>query len=185
MREILTDIQTDSGGGKVSVMYFEDTPDVASQRALLNTFWQAVVSNCNQNATFTVRTEGRELDEATGTLTGAWNDSTPYVALGEVTGDPVPDASQALVRWSTGAVVGGRFLRGRTFIPMIASQAVVNGNLGSGAQDSIAGAAGNFASSAAGLQIWSRPKGGGIGTAFVVTGASCWQEFAVLRRRRS
>lgn len=185
MREILTNINTAAGGGRLAVMYFDQSIAVETQRLALNAFWLGVAEACNNDTAFTVRTVGRELEETTGVLTGEWTASTPYTAEGDATGEPVADAAQGLIRWSTGVVVGGRFLRGRTFVPGISALNVTGGNLSAIAMTQLGEAADTLATGGAGLGVWHRPTDSGAGGLEEVTGASVWDEFAVLRRRRS
>jgi hypothetical protein len=56
------------------------------------------------------------IDQATGEPTGIESTSTAQV-LGAQTADPLPWATQGLVRWTTGTFIGGRQVRGHTFIP--------------------------------------------------------------------
>lgn len=184
VREILVDWTLVSGSGHVSVYYFDATVAVATQRNFLNTFCTQVKAFQSTGTVFVIRTTGRELDVTTGTLTGAWTESTVYNGAGGAGSVPVPDASQALVQWRTNTIVAGRFLRGRTFIPGLGIGHAVGGNVLGTTATAIANAGQTLAASAAVLQVWHRPIAGSGGSAAPVTTASCWSEFAVLRRRR-
>lgn len=184
VREILVDWTTPAGGGQVSVFHFIEATAVAAQRAALNTFLQSVDNNCSTSTTWSIRSAGRDVDTATGALTASWGDSTAYTAPGGITGSPVADATQALLRWNTGRVVAGRFLRGRTYIPGISSGSLNSGNLLAATQTALATAGQALVTAGVQLAVWHRPKAGVGGEAWAVQTASCWQEFAVLRRRR-
>lgn len=185
VREILVDWTTASGAGKVSVLYFLDTSPVAAQRAALEDFLQAARATQHVSTVWRVRQVGRELATATGTLTGEWTDPVPYEGAGNVTtGSPAADATQALVRWRTGNIVGGRFLQGRTFLPGIATSFIAAGNLSGPGITAISTAAQALADAGVQLAVWHRPVGGGGGTAWAVESGTAWSELAVLRRRR-
>lgn len=168
----------------VGVFNFDSAPPVTTQRAALGTFLAGLASVLRTSTTWAVRTSGREVSEATGTLTGEWIDSDPQSGNGSEAQAAVADATQALVRWSTGVVVNGRFLKGRTFIPGLEIDALVGGNLSTGAQSTIGAAAGNLIAADVGFSIWHRPTDGVGGSLHPVLGTSVWSEFAVLRRRR-
>lgn len=183
-REILVDWTTDAGGGQLSVFHFDSTGPVATQRTDLNTFLGSVDDILDSGTTWTIRTTGRELDDATGALTGIWSETTPYTGTGGTVGNQAPDAAQALVRWDTGVIVSGRVLKGRTFLPGVGSAQIVQGNLQASAVATLVAAAGVLAAAGSQLSIWHRPVGGAGGVRADVVAGSAWNEVAVLRRRR-
>lgn len=183
-REILVNWTTAGGGGFVSVLNFADEATAGAQRTALNGFLLEALEVCANTTSFEIATEGREFDETTGTLTGFWTDPTVYVGAG-IAGNQAADATQALVRWRTLSIVGGRLLQGRTFIPGIGSSEVTAGNLNTGAQGTLNAAAEVLVSAGVGFSVWSRPiTGGRAGSLSLVTEATVWSELAVLRRRR-
>lgn len=184
VREIVTDWVTPAGTGMATVMYFAPSTTVTIQRSFLNTFWNSIRGLQSTGTTFTIRTTGRELDETTGALTGAWSEPTVFVASGAGGSIPVPDATQALIQWRTGVIVGSRFVRGRTFLPGLASGNLQGGNLIPSGASVILAAATALAASSADLRVWHRPISGSGGSSQKVTSATVWNEFAVLRRRR-
>jgi hypothetical protein len=184
IREIVTDWTLPSGAGHVSVMYFDTTPTVVSQRAFVNNFWNSVRALQSTTTIYRIREAGRELDSATGALTGAWTEGTVFNQAGSAGTTPVPDATQALVQWRTATIVNGRFLRGRTFIPGLGSGQMQGGNVIGSAVTAINAAATALVSSSAVLSVWHRPIAGSGGSQVPATAATVWTEFAVLRRRR-
>lgn len=184
IRQILTDWTAPAGGGEVSVMYFHADSAVADQRAALASFWTDVQGALTSTTSWRIRDDGVELDEATGTLTGAWGSAVVYSDSGDQATQPVADASQALLRWNTTTVINGRFLKGRTYVPGVAAANLVGGNLSAGMQAAYAGFIGDFLDALVGFSVWHRPKGVDPGQAISVTSGSLWEEMAVLRRRR-
>ena len=183
-REIVVDWTTASGIGKASVMFFDLGAAVATQRAAINTFLSAVDGSLDNSITWTVRQTGRELDDATGALTGAWSTGLVHTGVGNNATEPVADATQVLFQWLTGTIVNGRFLRGRTFIPGLTSSLLVNGNLNAGQQAAFAALGVTFVNDAANFGVWHRPSSSGLGSFQNATGCTVWSELAVLRRRR-
>lgn len=183
-REIIVDWTGPGAGGKLSVLYFDDAVAVATQRTSISTMLTSISDRLDNAVAWTVRTVGRELANASGALTGEWTESTARTGTGTLAGQAIPDASQALMRWNTGAVVGGRFLKGRTFIPGIEVGQITDGNLSALCISDFNLACGTFAGDANGFSIWNRPVNGGGGQLHPVVSGTVWNELAVLRRRR-
>jgi hypothetical protein len=185
IREIRTLWLLPTGSNHVSVMYFDSATAVASQRTALQTFWTAVKALQSNVCSYTIDTAGRELDDATGTLTGSWSEGSAKTGTGANGGPQVADATQGLIQWRTGTIVNGRFVRGRTFVPCIASSQEIGGNLASASVTALQSAANALIAAGVGLKVWHRPIAGSGGSAPAVGTASIWTEFAVLRRRRA
>jgi hypothetical protein len=183
VREILINWTTAAGGGQVSVMNFLEVTPVADQRAALAAALAELEPLLATTTTWTVATTGREWDDATGALTGAWAEGTPYTDAGSAA-DQAPDAAQALIRWQTGNIVGGRFLQGRTFIPGLGESSFSGGNLGGSSLGWAQAFADSLITDAVQFAIWHRPVGGSDGVAWAVESGAPWPEVAVLRRRR-
>ena len=183
-REILVDWTTASGAGKVSVFWFGTTATVGPQRTALATFLGSVDGGLDNGVSWSIRGSGREVDDATGGLTGVWSDAAAHTGTGGVAGEPVPDASMMLIRWHTGIIVAGRFLQGRTFIPGLSDGNMVDGNLGSAQVANMASHGQTLIGSAVQMGVWHRPTGGSGGVWSVATTCTVWEELAVLRRRR-
>lgn len=184
MLEVITDINTGFGNDGQSVLYFAEDSDPAPARAAILAFWEFIENSVQALTSITVRQEGRILDPVTGNLTGFWSSPNAVGAQMAGAGAPSPDASQALVRWRTGNIVGNRVVQGRMFIPQIVQDRVVGGNLAPAAVSEISVAAATLAANAADLVIWSRPTPERPGEMSSVTSSSVWTEMAVLRRRR-
>jgi hypothetical protein len=96
-------------------------------------------------------------------------------------GDPLPPATSLLLRWRTGAYVGGREIRGRTNIPR---QAETDSTLGVPTTTLLATWQARqtalLATANAKHVVWSPKNGVWAQT----VGASPWSQWAVLRSRR-
>lgn len=183
-REITTTLQTDAGSNFKAVMYFQEGADTADIREAVGGFWDDVSAALASSTLWTVDHESRLLDNETGGLISLDVDSAIYQGAGDNNLDPVPDASQGLIRWATGVVVNGRFLQGRTFIPGIPGDFCSNGNLAPTTVASLAASATTFIAAAPTFGIWHRPTSGSGGAFWPATVGTCWSELAVLRRRR-
>lgn len=169
-------------GGGISRFYFAETAGTAAQaHAAVVSFWNAVDEVMSTQVSFTVEGEIEEWDAATGTITGVDN-TDPYTATGTATGDPLPPATQGLIRWRTGFYTSGRELRGRTFIPgMTEGNNGSDGKPASGVRVVLGNAANSLRSGASHqLSVYSRTHA----TAAPVTSSSVWTEWAQLRSRR-
>lgn len=185
VREILVNWVTAAGGNQVSVLNFEDAPTVEIQRAALDSALTSMGTVLAAGTSWSIATEGREFNPATGVLTGAWSDPLVFQGAGASgNAQAMADATQALIRWSTGVIANGRFVNGRTFIPGISRMASDGGNLGGPAQATLADAAQALIDAASGIGVWSRPTNDIGGAFFAATTATVWSEFAVQRRRR-
>lgn len=185
MREILTAHTTASGGGKLSVMYFDDAPEPGDQQAALQTMWATIYAQCVSSGSFKVSESGRTLSPTTGELLGFWTGDTTATTAGTRAEAPMPDAVQALIQWRTGVVVGGRLVQGRTFIPNLSSTRTQGGNLDSDARTAIQNGVASMVGALVGLGVYHRPGGATVGSLEPVVAGSVWNELAVLRRRRS
>ena len=185
IRQIITDWGTVNGGGKVSVMYFDSSVNVADQRTALETMFDALLSGLDNTTNYVIRGTGVEVSDSTGSLVDLWSETSTKSGTGTGTGEPVADAVQALLRFKTQTLRAGRFIQGRCFIPGVSTSQQDGGNLTGAAVSAFGAAANTLASGSAGLMVWSRPRGAIPGVAANATAGTCWNEFAVLRRRRN
>ena len=184
IREILVDWTTPAGGGFRTVTYWEDTASVASQRAALGALLGSVDAFLDSNAVWTIETAGKVLDEDTGILTGVWSEPTAQTGAGATAGQCVPDAAHVLLRFATNTIFGGRFVKGRAFIPGLSTANILDGNLAVATVTGINTALATFVAAAPTFGVWHRPQGGTGGLHAAIASATVWSEFAVLRRRR-
>lgn len=120
------------------------------------------------------------MDESTGAIIGAFGISGTTGA-GNVVGESIPFACQALAQLRTGVYVNGREIRGRIFIPGLTESNVTNGTLATATKNGIDAAFGVLVADAdADFVVWSR-KNGQDSPVIAVT---VWEQLAVLRSRR-
>lgn len=167
-----------------TVLYFPASNSVPGIRVAIGDFCEDMEGALTTVTSWRVATQGRAVRDTDGGLVGVWSDGTQITGTGSSTAQPVADATQGLIRFSTGVVVGRRYLQGRAFIPGIGSDQVIGGNLTAGAITALGGAAGRLRNPGVGQVIWHRPQGGAGGAAHAVTASAAWSELAVLRRRR-
>lgn len=169
------------GGGR-STHYFNATGGTAAQAATaVATFWGAVDAYICNTARWDLDTEVQEIDSATGLIT-----ATTYVTAAGASGTDasaqLPPTVQGLIQWRTGAVVSGRTLRGRTYVPAAPEgQSDATGIPSTGYQtalDTAAEALMNDANSD--LVVYSTTHR----TAGVVNAVTVWNKWASLRSRR-
>lgn len=182
MLRVVTEFTGAPGSPYFSTMMFGGLDTVAADDAvaLVGAFWNGVDSLIGSDANWSTQSDVEVVDEATGALLEVFP-TTPQSGVGGGGAGVMSIASQALVRWRTGQIVGKRELRGRTFIPFVAATANSNGFLSSAAQTTIQTAASALVASAtAPLWVWSRTHG----VAHPVVSSSVWQQWAILRTRR-
>lgn len=168
-----------------STMYFADTGSATSAQDAVNavqTFWSSIAANISNLLSWEVLGDVPIIDDSDGSLDGSWA-VTNAIGAGTNAGQLLPRQANGIVRWETGVVVGGRRLRGHTFVPGpteslndapgvpvagYAGALTINGNL-------LIGDAGNE------LRVWSRKNGTSLPATFAL-GLSYW---ATQRSRRT
>lgn len=133
----------------------------------------------------TVPNTGEIIESTTGDLVGVWTSSGGGVVSGAAS-NPGPAGVGACVTWSTGAIIAGRHVKGRTFLCPLAGDAYESdGTLTAAFLTN--GAAFITALQAAGtLEIWHRPtsSGGSDGAACPVVSGRMRDHVAYLSSRR-
>lgn len=183
MWRVRTNITGGPGGPELTTMFFDVVGGLtaADANAAVGAFWDTVQDLVHNAYTMATESEVASVDIATGEITGL----TPVTAItkpGTVSGQPLPPATQGLLRWRTGTFVAGREIRGRTFIPGPTEEhnltGVPNSDYITVANNA---AAALIAATGTELFVYSRTH---RDSAPVVSG-SCWNQWAVLRSRRS
>jgi hypothetical protein len=184
MLRIRTSITGQPGAPYLSTMYFtaavEDLTAANAANDAVGAFWGTIDNQMLNGTSWATHNEVAVL-ALDGTLTGTFG-VAPQFGAGAIFGNITPPATQGLVKWATNLFIGGRRLRGHTFIPAIPTTNVAGGGTPAPnlltAMDSAAATL--IADANAQFVIWSRKH---TTTSPVVTGGG-WNEFAVLRSRR-
>lgn len=172
------------GAGGVTLINFLDTATVEGMAERVQ-LWMtqlrpALANTTSARAALTVR----QFDTNEGGLTGEVTLLTQPNITGNGGTNAVPNAAQGLIQYRTGIVVNGRFLRGRHYIPGMASgMQSPAGELTSTATTALSTAGGLLLNTGE-FCIWHKPTGPANGVAHPATSATGWSEFAVQRRRR-
>lgn len=183
--EITTSWAIPSGIPTKTYTYWQSTASLDILRARLGVFWDSIESVLSSQIFWSVDPTGKELDPASGALLAEWSEGTVVAGQGSGGAQPVADATQINCQWNTGVVVGGRFLKGRSYIPGASSAALSNGNLNGAQRTAVNVAAQALADADLGFSVWHRPVNGFGGSQHPVTTATVRSELAVLRKRRN
>lgn len=170
-----------TGAPYLNTLYFSGNSQAAADAAAAAAaaFWTTVDNQITSAVSWNVEDEVAEI-APNGQLTGVFvvNGGSGQGAEAQ---EPLPFASQVLVRWSTSSFLGGRQIRGRTFVPGMTELANTSGSVSSTVQSNIQGAINTLlADPDSTLVVWSR-----VNLAEVpVDQGSVWGQFAVLTSRR-
>lgn len=183
-------------GGGLCTLAFEDPVDDTACETLLTTvgsFWTGMASAVTTVTTFTVLPNPSRYAAADGSLQEVFTADAPAAVTGTASGDSVAKSSMVLIRWVTADIVDNRVVKGRTYIPGALSTMITsNGGVESALRTDVLNAAEALIAGTGGtLSVWHRPKSNGAsppvysgGSSHLVTSASVWDQFAVLRSRR-
>lgn len=174
---------TPVNGPSVSTFHFasevQEPQDAVDSLSSVFDQWK---TNMVSQLTMFAEPEVETINPVNGELVGL-TAITPWTKTGSVgSASALPNATMALVRWRTGVFIGGKEVRGRTFLPGFASGYVTaDGNVPTAQITSVT----------AGANIW-RDAGDNAsvvysrvhGVAHPIISASCWNEYATLRSRR-
>lgn len=148
--------------------------------AALGSFWNDLRVIMHTSCTITSEAEVADVSPTTGEVTGI-ESTTPFTLTGTSSADPLPWATQLVIRWRTGNFVGGREIRGRTFVPGLTESSNTSGvPTAATLSTANAAAAALIADANCILLTWSRTHGNDPA---VVTGTALGK-FGVLRSRR-
>lgn len=165
-------------------LYFDGSGgNQQAQIDLVRDFFTSVAGLIDNAITVTVEGDVSQIDDVTGNVTGVGSFTTRTV-LGTDAGAAMPPATQVIVHWLTSTFIGGRQLRGKTFLGYISTaEGDSAGGLLTASRTVVINAANALvaASNAVGnLQVWSRKNG----LSSDVTATLVPSKFAVLRSRR-
>lgn len=181
---VRTVFQGVAGAPYYSNHYFTDDATLSTAQDAIDavdTFWTALSGNLTNAMTWNVEGTVARIDDVTGALNGQWA-GVANAGVGGSAGEIIPRVAQGLVRWLTPNVVGGRMLRGRTFIPGVLESINTVSGVPTAAFVTLLATAGNALIADAGneLRVWSRTHG----VSHPATAALGWTEWASLRSRR-
>ena len=162
----------------VSTFYTQVSPSTAIPQ-LVN-FFVALQPYVPTDVTWSCPSSGTTIDAASGQNIAAWVAPTTAPFGGLATGSYAKPCG-VLVNWNTGLFIGGRALRGKTFVvPATTNSFDTDGNVTAACKTALTNAGNTLASSAAQLEVYSTStrQHGIITTAAVPTKA------VVLRSRR-
>lgn len=186
-----------AGSPYYSNLYWDGAEDITGAQAavdLVDEFWSLLASVMNIGLIGQIEAEVPIIEDTTGQIVGV-NTTTGGVVDPTNAGEPLPWATQGLIRLATEGFVDGRRVRGRINIP----------GLGEGSSDAGVPNAAIIASmQAAGeiladssspvLCIWCRPRAANAeatppvaaraGSSHNVSTVSVWNQWAQLRSRR-
>jgi hypothetical protein len=128
MLRVDTQITGTVGGPFFSTNYFNgNTQGVADDAsAAVRTFWNAIQANMLGPATITVQDVVTQVNITTGDPEAIFSVTNTAITLGG-SGTYLPWGIQAVCNWRTGVFVGGREIRGKTYIPLLTEGNNTNG----------------------------------------------------------
>lgn len=177
---VRTEFRGVQGTPWLSTMMFGTVNSAQQSVNAVGVFWNALDARMVNTITWRTLNDVEEVGVG-GELIGV-TQTTPVTSVGQLAQDPLPWATQGLIRWRTGAIIGGRELKGRTFIPGLSE-------LDNGAQGDPAGTLLTTIQNAAdaliadvnsAFSVWSRRHG----QVRLATVGSAIDKWAVLRSRR-
>lgn len=184
MRRVRTVWSGVAGSPYYTNMYFTFVQDQAvAAGTAVDLFWDALKAGIDTGVTARVEAEQAIVDDATGDTVDTETSGVAFETFGEDPGDPMPGFTQGLVRWQTATFVGGRRIKGRTFIPAVTEGSNQNGVPVAGYVDRFPDAIGDLIDSSSSfgpLRIFSRTN---LTSAVVISG-SLAPSWSVLRSRR-
>jgi len=170
------------GAPLLSTFYFELGSALPQDCVdLVDAFLSDLAPKIFADADWATEPEVDEIDVVTGAIVGV-STTTPSTGSGSDSNTPFSFADQGLIRWKTTSFNNGRRLQGRMFVPVPTTSDDSNGVPSSTYKAALQSAADTFlASTDPELFIWSRVNG----NASPVASASVWEQWAVLRSRRT
>ena len=171
------------GGPGVTTLYWDAA--TAVNLPAWNAFLLAIQARFPTVVTWQSQNQGDVLESTTGVISGSWSGPAQAAVSGTAVGTYGAPIGM-VVNWRTAGVVAGRRVRGRSFlVPMSGNSVDNDGSIIAAALTTVRGALATFQAAAApGLQVWSRPEGGGGGSNHTVTSADVPDKTVVLRSRR-
>jgi hypothetical protein len=173
-------------GGGVSTFYTEGDP-LQLQLAAKTFFAGTLLSAVPVGTTFTVPASGETLDSANGSLTGGWAAGTAQTTSATGSSGFAGGVGTRVV-WETGQVVGGRRVRGSTYlVPLIVSMYDTDGTIVNSVRANLETAAqAMIVALGDDMVVWSRNTSGqSDGAISTISSARVPDKVSWLRSRRT
>jgi hypothetical protein len=182
MWRVRTIFTTGTGVPYLATMFLDDVGGLTASdaNAGVGAFWTAL--NAVMGTAYNWGTDANvdTVNPVTGQLTGI-TPVTPVTGVGINGADELPQATQGLVEWRTGVFLGGREVRGKTFIPGVCMNATYLGKPTTSYKNALQAAATTYASGTLfNPGVFSRRNG----SFSPIAQSTVWTKFAVLRSRR-
>lgn len=155
----------------------------ASGHAQVREFFSQIVGAIPGEVTVTVDPVYAVLEDVTGELISEGTVASPSQVVQGTNGAGFSSQVGVLVEWVTGVYVGGRKLRGRTYLVPLAGQFDADGTLSSGGLALVTDATEFIWSSAVDFRVWHRPVAGAGGSSEAIIGSVVRDQACVLRSR--
>ena len=168
------------GAPYFNTTYWDDLAlsDASNAAGQVAAWWSEIAPGLRDDMDIAIEPEVAHVESTTGEVIGV-SVVSAAVTQPTNTADPLPLASQGLMRLRTGSYTGGRELRGRMFIPGMTEGQTTDGRLTTATVDSLnASAAAELV--VPGLVVYSPTHH----VFAAVTAGSMWQDLAILRSRR-
>lgn len=161
-------------------------PSAVTDVSAVVAFFNGMKTGFPNGLSWTIPNSGDVISDTTGALVGSWS-ATGGGTVAATGGTGVYAAGTgARIVWGTNDIVGGRRLRGSTFLcPVLGGVYDSSGTIDNTARASMESNAATFFA-AVGLYIWHRPDpGGSNGSSGEVTSATIPDRVTSLRSRRT
>ena len=178
------------GAPGTTTMYATAAADLL---APLRAFFAALVTFFPTGLTITLPGIGDIIDDTNGELTGTWGPVTsPAIVVGSSSASYAAPAGVS-VQWHTTGIVGGRRVKGRTYlVPWASGQ--TDGTPSAASLTALSTALGTYLTASAGnMKVWQRPREASdgpppvtarVGSSWPVDGSQVGDFMSVLRSRR-
>jgi len=173
-------------GGGVSTFYTEGDP-LQLQLACKTFFAGTLLSACPVGITFSVPANGETLESTNGQLIDGWAEGTAQTTSATGSSGFAAGVGTRIV-WNTGRVIGGRRVRGSTFlVPLVTSMYDSDGTIVNAVRTNLETAAQAIVVALGDdLVVWSRnTKGAADGEISTISSASVPDKVSWLRSRRT
>lgn len=156
--------------------------DVSAVKA----FFTSIKDNFPSALSWDIPAAGDVIDETTGALTGGWTGTGGGTVVATGGSGTFAAGVGARVVWATGTVVGGRRVRGSTFlVPLLGACYSASGDLAASQRGVLQSAAAALVTTDLTV-VWHRPAPGtSTGSIADITGSSVPTSVSTLRSRRT